>query len=173
MIRPVKVLVKGQKYRSKTEGRWAIFFDALNIDFQYEPRYFKLLWSEPSPLSSYEDNTYKKYLPDFWIPLKTDENAGAGLWVEIKGSETSAEELIKLQLLTNKTGHYGYIFQGPPGSPKVYQTGRNGKCGLNPNGHEWAFDYFNTRVYVGNEGVSLEVNEAVRKANEYDFEQAE
>src|SRR5258708_37294684 len=45
---------RGVTYRSQTESRWAVFFDALGVQFAYEP--------ETISLSSGE-----KYIPDFFI----------------------------------------------------------------------------------------------------------
>ena len=53
----------GYRFRSRLEARWAVFFDALGLNWTYEPEGFNL------------DGDW--YLPDFWIE---DWQA----WVEIK-----------------------------------------------------------------------------------------
>lgn len=53
----------GYRFRSRTEARWAVFFDHLGIPFEYEAEGFEL----PSGW----------YLPDFWLPQ-------LHCWVEIK-----------------------------------------------------------------------------------------
>lgn len=45
----------GYIFRSRLEARWAIFFDALGVEYQYEAEGYKGL-----------DNVY--YLPDFYLP---------------------------------------------------------------------------------------------------------
>lgn len=66
MIPYIAIHYAGCKYRSRTEARWAVFFDALGLRFQYE---FEGLEIRSGA-----------YLPDFWIPdLK--------LFMEIKGDE--------------------------------------------------------------------------------------
>lgn len=60
----------GNYYRSRLEARWAVFFNALGINYEYEKEGYVL-----------EDGTW--YLPDFWMP---DLN----LWVEIKGKKDDA-----------------------------------------------------------------------------------
>ena len=42
-------------FRSRLEARWAILFDALNIEWVYEPDCFIL-------------SNNQKYTPDFYIP---------------------------------------------------------------------------------------------------------
>lgn len=54
----------GCLFRSRLEARWAVFFDALGIKWQYE-------------LQGYECNGYR-YLPDFYLPESND-------FVEVKG----------------------------------------------------------------------------------------
>lgn len=59
----------GYKFRSRLEAQWAVFFDTIGIEYQYEP----------------EDGT--RYLPDFYLPK-------LNLWVEVKPFER-IEEIIK------------------------------------------------------------------------------
>lgn len=68
MIRAIETQYKGYRFRSRLEARWAVFFDALGIEWQYEPEGFVLA-----------DGT--RYLPDFFLPGFCGPN---GLWVEVK-----------------------------------------------------------------------------------------
>lgn len=54
MIKPIETVYKGYRFRSRLEARWAVFFDAANIRYQYEPEGFDL------------NGDY--YLPDFYLP---------------------------------------------------------------------------------------------------------
>lgn len=54
-IKPIETTYKGYRFRSRLEARWAVFFDALGIKYEYEPEGFQL-----------SDGTL--YLPDFWLP---------------------------------------------------------------------------------------------------------
>lgn len=66
-IKPIETIYNGYRFRSRLEARWAVFFDYINFEYQYEPEGFSL-----------GDGYY--YLPDFYLP----ENDS---WVEIKGME--------------------------------------------------------------------------------------
>jgi hypothetical protein len=70
-IKAIETIYKGYRFRSRLEARWAVFFDAVGVPFEYEKEGFDLgkgAW----------------YLPDFWLPsLK--------LWVEIKSELTWVE----------------------------------------------------------------------------------
>lgn len=57
---------RGYKFRSRLEARWAVFFDAMGIEWKYEPEGF-IAGDVP-------------YLPDFYLPA-TDT------WVEVKGTD--------------------------------------------------------------------------------------
>lgn len=54
-IKAIPTRYKGYNFRSRTEARWAVFFDALGLAWEYEPQGFFT-----------EDGT--GYLPDFWVP---------------------------------------------------------------------------------------------------------
>lgn len=54
-LKAIETKYKGFRFRSRLEARWAVFFDALNIKWEYEKEGFDL------------GGTW--YLPDFWFPL--------------------------------------------------------------------------------------------------------
>lgn len=63
-MKAIETEYKGYKFRSRLEARWAVFFDAIGIKWEYEPEGYQ-----------FEDGTM--YLPDFYLlDLKT--------YVEIK-----------------------------------------------------------------------------------------
>ena len=62
---PIETIYKGCRFRSRSEARWAVFFDEAGIAWQYEPEGF--------------EQYGMRYLPDFFLP-KTQT------WVEVKGN---------------------------------------------------------------------------------------
>lgn len=66
MIKPIETSYKGYLFRSRLEARWAVFFDDLGIDWEYENE-------------GYDLGEFGWYLPDFWLPRTWN-----GLLVEIK-----------------------------------------------------------------------------------------
>ena len=54
-IKPIETVYNGYRFRSRLEARWAVFFDAAGIKYQYEPEGFE-----------FGDGI--KYLPDFYLP---------------------------------------------------------------------------------------------------------
>ena len=65
-IKAIQTSYKGYRFRSRTEARWAVFFDALGIAWEYEKE-------------GYDLGELGWYLPDFWLPESQ-------MWVEIKPS---------------------------------------------------------------------------------------
>lgn len=54
-IKPIETYYNGYRFRSRLEARWAVFFDAMRIKYEYEPEGFEFGKGE-------------KYLPDFFLP---------------------------------------------------------------------------------------------------------
>lgn len=76
---------KGYHFRSRLEARWAVWFDAMEIAFRYEPEGFGL-------------GDAGNYLPDFWLP-------DLSLWAEIKPlRKDTREEQNKCRALVIATG---------------------------------------------------------------------
>lgn len=61
---PIETIYRGYRFRSRLEARWAVFFDAAGVEWQYE-------------VQGYEIDEHR-YLPDFWLPK-------ARCWAEVKG----------------------------------------------------------------------------------------
>lgn len=100
-MKAIETRYGGCRFRSRTEARWAVLFDALGIKWEYEREGFEL----PSGW----------YLPDFWLPeFRT--------WVEVKGDDPSAKEIAFAQGLTDQTKDPTLIVCGIPeaGSPQVW-----------------------------------------------------
>ena len=75
-IKAIETLYNGYRFRSRLEARWAVFFDCIGIEYEYEPEGFDL-----------GNGLY--YLPDFYLP---ETNA----WVEIKGKQLTEIEREKI-----------------------------------------------------------------------------
>ena len=73
-IPAIQTQYAGHHFRSRLEARWAVFFDACGVKWEYEKEGYDL--REHS--ENIGDFQLGYYLPDFWIP---QERA----WVEIKG----------------------------------------------------------------------------------------
>lgn len=89
-IKPIETFYKGYRFRSRAEARWAVFFDACNVKWDYEPEGYDL-----------EDGL--GYLPDFLlhnIGIRGSEDDGQtfDLYIEVKGSnKITPEEYEKIR----------------------------------------------------------------------------
>lgn len=80
-MKAIQTVYNGYKFRSRLEARWAVFFDEININYQYEPQGFIL-----------NDGTH--YLPDFYLPdtyLRTDNVKG--VYLEIKHQHSDFDQI--------------------------------------------------------------------------------
>lgn len=92
--RAIETKYKDYRFRSRTEAKWAIFFDAMGIEWEYEPE-------------GYDLGEAGWYLPDFWLPYFK-------MWVEIKGINPNDDELNKARALCDATRNRVIIFVGNP-----------------------------------------------------------
>jgi len=97
-MKAIETQYKGYRFRSRTEARWAVFFEALGVDWLYEPEGFVL-----------EDGTH--YLPDFLIENK--------FYVEVKGSEPTDREREKCRMMAQE--HTIVLLSGIPSKTYLHR----------------------------------------------------
>lgn len=77
-IKAIETIYNGYRFRSRLEARWAVFFDSLGVEYQYEPEGFVL-------------NDGTPYLPDFYLPNQR-------MWIEIKPSSDESDDSLNKAL---------------------------------------------------------------------------
>lgn len=75
--KPIQTAYHGYRFRSRLEARWAVFFDACRVEWEYEPEGYDL-----------GDGLY--YLPDFLLH-GVEGRAEGDLYVEVKGKMTEKD----------------------------------------------------------------------------------
>lgn len=105
-VKPIETHYNGYRFRSRLEARWAVFFDAIGLKYEYEHEGYRL-----------DDNTF--YLPDFYMHrVVKDEVFGYRReyhsFIEIKAKEPTPEEIRKAKLLCNSLDAGLYFFWGLP-----------------------------------------------------------
>lgn len=93
-IKAIQTIYAGHKFRSRLEARWAVYFDAANLKWEYEPEGFE-----------FDDGT--RYLPDFWLPQ-------VKMWAEVKPKELNPTERRKAELLVKNSGSECLLLIGTP-----------------------------------------------------------
>ena len=104
MIAAIPTRYRGIKFRSRLEARWAAFFDASGIRWEYEPQGYTM------------DGT--NYLPDFWLPLVTSRGHEPGLFFEIKPNAPEVDEQVKAAKLCAGTSKPVIIAASGPKHPE-------------------------------------------------------
>lgn len=93
-MKAIQTKYKGYHFRSRLEARWAVFFDALGLKWEYEPEGFDL-------------GGGVRYLPDFWLP-------DLDMWVEVKAGQPTITEAQKAKALTVQSNKAVFITCGSP-----------------------------------------------------------
>jgi hypothetical protein len=111
-IKAIETAYRGYRFRSRLEARWAVFFDALGVAWEYEKE-------------GYDLGDAGWYLPDFWLP---DQKC----WIEIKPDCPSAAEQRKCHLLVRATRQPVYLFYGnvPYPYPGSRECGEDSESGF-------------------------------------------
>jgi len=89
-IKAIPTRFHGYSFRSRLEARWAVVFETLNINWQYEPEGLQ------SPCGD-------KWLPDFLLQSQKKK-----VWVEIKPPGQDADE--RLHRMAKEMSHGEYIW---------------------------------------------------------------
>lgn len=146
-LKAIPTRYKGCHFRSRLEARWAVYFDALNIEWRYEPEGFEL-----------PDGT--RYLPDFWLPT-----IAGGTWVEVKGDsrdwDVCEEAERRLQEVVKASGKTATLIFG---IPQGYRTAA---------GFAFVPATDNDRGYWCTPGVIPVVQHAINAARSARFEHGE
>lgn len=127
-IPAIQTRYAGYHFRSRLEARWAVFFDAVGVPWEYEKEGFEL--------NDEINGVTGRYLPDFWLPKQQT-------WLEIKPClpdphwvTTDVEQL--MWALVHHTGaRHGYVFFGLPDHETfcswIYNPGRHDGGYIPPN----------------------------------------
>lgn len=95
-IEAIETFYKGDRFRSRLEARYAVFFDTLGIKYSYEPEGYKL----GGVINSH-------YLPDFYMPE-------LNCFFEVKGLMTEDDMGKILKFASAIVGDHKHIFVGGP-----------------------------------------------------------
>jgi len=131
-VKAIETRYRGYRFRSRLEARWAVFFDALEIRWLYEPEGFEL-----------SDGT--RYLPDFHLP-----DFGGGTWVEVKREDA---DWGKAKRFAVDSGNSVWLAHGDPGANMYDVVTGTGMAGNRPDayGHGGEMEVLRECVPLGSE----------------------
>ena len=145
----------GYEFKSRTEARWAVFFDSLGIKYTYEHQDFWL--------------NGVRYLPDFWLP----DLCFDGCFAEIKGYYFTDKEKWKCEQLCRQTKRPVLMITGIPAFDPVdaliFENGRieqykGAIYGANKKGIFWEPAVYDNTIFCKN------YSDAIKAAKQYKFE---
>jgi hypothetical protein len=112
IIKPIETQYDGIRFRSRLEARWAVFFNALSIPWNYEVEGFDL-------------GKLGFYLPDFWLPRHR-------YLIEIKAEYPTDEQTKKASLAAEAMqANGGYVFYGQIPANYLASNGNDSLFGAN------------------------------------------
>lgn len=119
-IKAIETAYQGYRFRSRTEARWAVFFDALGVKWQYEIEGFDL-------------GSAGWYLPDFYLP-ELDTYIEIKPWRQYDDWPTDGKAFELAELLQEHV----VVLCGEPGPVDIY-TSNNAYNGFIPgdNSYYW------------------------------------
>ena len=94
-VKAIETRYKRHYFRSRLEARWAVFFDSMGIQWEYEPEGFSL-------------SNGVRYLPDFYLPQ-------VRWFCEIKPNLHVFHTEDKIRPFVLETGQAVLLLAGPPG----------------------------------------------------------
>lgn len=95
-IRAIETSYKGYRFRSRLEARWAVFFDAVNLRWEYEAEGYDV------------DGNW--YLPDFVVSI-----GRCAVYIEIKPKTIGTEEFMRLHRFVLRNQGSLILLEGSPG----------------------------------------------------------
>ena len=130
-IRAIETQYNGYLFRSRLEARWAIFFSAVGLDYEYE-------------MESFEMGDVR-YLPDFYIP-------SLDRWFEIKGQPMTIADIKKCEQFCFRKDNEGIKFSvliGAP-TPAMLRDDTTQIMGISEFSWQWPSQLYpaNTRMFT-------------------------
>jgi hypothetical protein len=111
-MKPIETRAYGYRFRSRLEARWAVFFQTLGLQWEYEPEGFDL-----SP--------FGHYLPDFLV--RGFPGYPEIMWVEVKPQKPEMSDVNKLRKLCCESGKYGVFAVGSDIFRKIIKETQEGE----------------------------------------------
>lgn len=108
-LKPIETKYKGYRFRSRLEARWAVFFDALGIAWEYEKEGFDL-------------GEAGWYLPDFWLPTFC-----GGMFAEVKDM---GDDFSKAKALCIASEKAVWLCEGVPSARAYTVLGFSSESGV-------------------------------------------
>jgi hypothetical protein len=149
-IQSIPTVYNGTTFRSRTEARWAYFFDRQRISYQYEPEGFQ--------------TTEGWYLPDFRF-----SEAPSQIFFEVKPDQPTKPEYRLLRALADNALAHVFVAHGSPSAnvfiEKVYASGRTEQWFFAYEHETTTCGYLTTQLWGG--GLELAIKQVANPMGAY------
>lgn len=137
-IKAIETYYDGYRFRSRLEARWAVFFNQINLEYEYELDGFEM------------DGVC--YLPDFYIP-------SLDRWIEIKGQPLAISEIEKCEEFCRRKDNENIKFSILIGAPKPLMVREENFSilGLREYTWEWPSSTYPKDTLLLAEGLTREI----------------
>ncbi|MFD3352764.1 PDDEXK family nuclease [Streptomyces fradiae] len=124
-LQPADTEYAGHLFRSRLEARWAVLFDTLGVDWEYEPQSFELT-PLPEAIADREPEVQHRkpqstdadhlgtHLPDFWLPAQD-------AWFEVRSTEPTEEDWSRLHRFAELTDRRTFVAVGRLPNPETFE----------------------------------------------------
>ncbi len=127
IIKAIETEYDGHRFRSRLEARWAVFFNAIGLKYEYEIEGFQM--------------GELRYLPDFYIP-------SLDRWFEIKGKPLNEFEIKKCEEFCRRLDNENIKFSVLIGSPETCAVRIGEFYGILEYEWEWPSETFTDKCYI-------------------------
>jgi hypothetical protein len=93
-------IYNGRAFHSDLQARWAVFFDALAVPYEYKSQTFALPYGG-------------SFAPDFWLPRQR-------VWIHTSLGLPDEDELVRAADLSFATRQFVYVFWDTIGEHRIY-----------------------------------------------------
>lgn len=143
-IKPIETVYRGYRFRSRLEARWAVFFDACKVKWEYEPEGYNL-----------GNGLY--YLPDFLLH-DVAGRCGGDLYVEVKGqmNDLDAAKIKRFAEMGHKVLVVGNIPDGDDADEIAHYISHRGYDDHHDWPNEFNFETIDDDYFAAHPGINKE-----------------
>lgn len=145
-IKAIETRYRGYRFRSRLEARWAVFFDAMKIEWEYEPEGY------PTDEGG--------YLPDFRL--------FGGLFAEVKAAVRLEESMPKMVAFVLGTGFDLLILPNVP-DVEWYQVLSQERGGISIDWLDFSMSAYKQRPWLAFCGSLKPEKEDLDRSSEFAF----
>ncbi|GAA1283524.1 hypothetical protein [Streptomyces javensis] len=124
-LQPADTRYASYRFRSRLEARWAVFFDALGIRWEYEPQSFELLPLTEAVQQRLREEQFRDpqpedaiplgdFLPSFWLPAQA-------AWFQVAATQPTEAGWARFFRFCDLSDQRAFVAVGPLPDPRTVE----------------------------------------------------